>query len=604
MMEDATIPPPPPRPGWRALVRHLAPVRPLLWWQAQALGATLALTLLMLLQPLLMKWLVDATGARRPAPVLLALGGVFALYQVARGGISVLARERQAYAGQRIALRVRQRLFEHVTRLAPAGHPELARGDLLFRLTGDVRAVETFFTVVLVHGVGLVVAVAGVVFALFALDARLGVVAVAGVPLFLALTRRGRRRLGERAEEAQARQAELTARLGERLGALEALALARRERREAREVFRAGRRAYDAEMAQVRAGAWLWGGTEIVTGLTAAAILTAGAVAVGRGALPLGSLLAFYLYVEHLFQAVAIGSEVAGSVEESLAGVRRVAAVLEMAAEVRPGSVREVGGSGPLALRVEGVRVAYPGSAAPALDGVSFALAPGEHVAVVGLSGSGKSTLVRLLARFFDPAAGRVLLGGHDLRALDLDALRGAVGVLPQSPAVLAGTLHDNVAFSRREGRIPPEEAARRAGLEPALVAALREREAGEGGSRLSGGQRQRVMLARLLMEDPRVVVVDEPTAALDARTAERAWEAVREFARGRTLLAVTHDLAAAARFPRVLVMDRGRIVHDGPPGELDAVGGLARLLRARGRERRREVETASALRDGVPADG
>lgn len=580
---------------WRELVRHLAPVRPLLRWEAQALGATLSLTGLMLLQPLLMKWLVDAIGARRPTAELLALGGLFALYQVVRGGISMVARERQVHAGQRISLLVRQRLFEHVTRLAPAGHPELARGDLLFRLTGDVRAVETFFTVVLVHGVGLAVAFVGVVFALFMLDWRLGILAVAGVPVFLVLTRRGRRRLGERAEAAQERQSELTALLGERLGALEALALARRERREARAVFGAGRRVFRAEMAQVRAGAVLYGGAEIVTGLTAAAILTAGAVAVTRGMLPLGSLLAFYLYVEHLFAAVTIGTDVAGAVEESLAGVRRVAAVLGMSAEVKSGPVRELGGQGALPLRVEGVRLAYPGGDGMALDGASFSVAAGEHVAVVGLSGSGKSTLVRLLARFFDPAEGRVTLGDRDLRELELDTLRQAVAVLPQSPALLSGTLRENVAFSRREGRISAEEAARKAGLEPELVASLEGREVGEGGSRLSGGQRQRVMLARLFMEDPRVVVVDEPTSALDARPEELAWEAVREFARGRTLIAITHNLGVAARFPRVLVMDRGRIVQDCAPAELESMGDLARRLREHEREARRIAEEERA---------
>ncbi len=593
-MSPLSPPPPPgrarPAPAWRALLRHLAPVGPLLRWEAQALGASLALTLLMLAQPLLVKLLVDAMQARRPAAALLALGGVFAAYQLLRGGASMLARERQVHAGQRIALLVRQRLFEHVQRLGPAGRPQLQRGDLLFRMTGDVRAVEQFFTGVMVHAVGVAAAFLGVACALFALDWRLGLLALAAVPLFLAATRRGRRRLGERAEAAQARQGELSSFLSERLGALESLALARRERREARLAWTAGRRVFDAEMAQVRAVAVLWGGTEMVTGLTAAAVLTAGAVAVSHGALALGSLLAFYMYVEHLFAAASIGSEVAGSLQESLAGVRRVAAVLDMAAEVRPGPLRRLPGAGALPVRVEGVRVAYPGGGM-ALDGAHFSVAAGEHVALVGPSGCGKSTLVRLLARFLDPSEGRVLLGAADLRELDLHALREAVAVVPQSPAVLRGSLLENVAFGRGAGRVPAAEAACLAGLEPELAGDLAGREAGEEGALLSGGQRQRVALARLFREDPRVVVLDEPTAALDARTEAAVWDAVLEFARGRTLIAATHSLEVAARFPRVLVMDRGRIVQDCAPAELDARDELTRrLLREMERERAAEA--------------
>jgi ATP-binding cassette subfamily B protein len=526
------------------------------------------MTVLALVQPLLIKQLVDAITARQGVHAVLLVGATYAAYQLGRGGLSMVARVRQAHLAQRVALTVRHRLYAHVLRLCPLSEPCTTRGELLFRLTTDVRSVESFFARVVVQSVGVALAVAGALVGLMMMDVRLAAVAVLTVPVFLATTRRGRERVTRRAAEAMAAQSSLTALLNERVGALEAVQIARREPRERRAAYRAGREFYRTSMEAVRANSTLWGGVELVTGLTAALVLTLGAVGVTRGLLTLGSLLAFHLYVQHLFSAIDTAAAVAGMAAESLAGVRRVAHLLAQRPAVAPGGVRALPRASAAEVELQKVSFAYPGKDR-ILHDLSVRIAAGEHVAIVGRSGCGKSTLVRLLARFFDPEDGQLLLDGVDLRALDLHALRAAVAFTPQVPTVFAGTLAENIAFAPGATRVGVEEAARLARLDVELVERLAERAAGEAGAELSGGQRQRLALARLFREDPRVVVLDEPTSAVDARTERELWKAIREFSRDRTLIAITHNLKVAADFPRVLVLDGGRLVADGPPARL-----------------------------------
>lgn len=550
----------------------LGPWRSILRWQGEALALTLAMTVLGLAQPLLIKWLVDALSAGRPEALVIVIGTMFAAHQLLRGGLSVVTRIRQVRLAQRVSLQVRQRLYHHILKLSPVIAPGTARGELLFRLTGDVRAVETLFARVLVQAVGVAAAILGALIGLVLLDWRLALIAVFTVPAFMLTTRQGQRRVRARADAAQACQGRFTALLNERLTMLEAIHLSRRERREARALYRAGREGFETQMAQARANARLWGSVEIVTGLCAAAVLTVGAIAVTRGLLSLGSLLAFHLYVQQLFSAIDTAAAVAGSASESMAGVRRVADLLAQTPTVSSGLERATGAPGSAQLEFDRVAFAYPG-AGRALDGISLTISPGEHVAVVGPSGCGKSTLARALARLVDPDEGRILLNGKNLREFDLHALRAAVVVVPQMPAILAGDLAANIAFSRPAPREEVIRAARAACVDAHLVERLVQGDAGEAGSQLSGGQRQRLALARLFLENPQILVLDEPTSSVDAPTEAQIWDTVLTFARGRTLIAITHNVRVAARFPRVLVMERGVVVRDGGPEELFSAG-------------------------------
>ena len=201
---------------------------------------------------------------------------------------------------------------------------------------------------------------------------------------------------------------------------------------------------------------------------------------------------------------------------------------------------------------------AYPGAAAPALDGLDLVLERGRSVAIVGASGAGKSTLVKLVLRFADPSAGSVRLDGHDLRDLTLASVREHVAVLLQDAPLLAGTVRDNVAYARPEaGDDEVAAALRAAGLEGELTP---ETPVGERGRALSGGQRRRVAMARALLQDAPVLVLDEPTAGLDAAGTQRLIGPLRELMRDRATLLVTHDLALAAEADDVIVLEQGRV--------------------------------------------
>ena len=487
------------------------------------------------------------------------------------------------WVGERFTLALRTNLLAHLQRLEPDALDRRRHGDVLSRLTSDVHAIETLLLSAVAE---LVQSGARLLFfggALFLLSWKLALASLVVVPVFyVAATRFGR--LARRAaRERRRRSGSLTAVAEEALGATALVQAANTQDRELARFKRESEGAIAAELAGTRISGLFAPVVDLIELAGAVLIILLGTWALAAGDLTLGGLLAFLAYLAQLYRPVRDLSRLGQTVFEAAAGAERVIELLD----TEP-AVQDAPHARPLPAVVAGrlefddVSYRYPGSSRPAVDGVSLEVLPGRCVAVVGASGAGKSTLAKLAVRFADPDSGAMRLDGHDLRDVTLRSLREHVAILLQDAPLVEGTVRDNVAYGQPDATdaevAAALDAAAGAGLADELPHGLETR-VGRRGQALSGGQRRRVAMARALLQGAPVLVLDEPSSGLDAAASRRLLTPLRRLMADRATLLITHDLALAAAADEVVVLEEGRVVERGTPGELDAGGEAWRRL-------------------------
>ena len=574
-----------------SLRRFLRPYRGSL---SLASGLILVETLLDLARPWPLKLAVDnAIGGQ---PVGGPLGwldqlGPAGLAAVAAGagiglvGIGALIGYLITYltsaTAERVGADLRESVFGRLLGLGLPFHDRHRSGDLVTRLTGDVARVEdsmvAWFTVLVPE----VLTLAGMVVVVLAIDLTLGLAALAVVPplaLVVALRRR-RIRVAQRASRDA--DAALASEATEVLRNVRVVQAFTREGEAGGQFSGRSQSAVRAALGAMDLEARWSPVADLLLAAGAGLVLWLGVTAVTSGQMTLGTLLVVLAYLSSLYGPIRALARLARTLARGAASRERILEVLD-SGEVVPEAAEPLPAGPPrqgLALR--GVWFAYA-EGAPVLRHLDLEVAAGERVCVVGPTGAGKSTLLALLLRFYDPDAGAVELDGTDLRDLELGSLRGQLALVPQDPWMLDGTVADNVAFGRPGATSEELEAAARATRVDELVQRLPqgwETQIGEGGVRLSGGQRRRVALARAINRNASVLLLDEPTSGLDAASEQAVLDALDQAADGRTVVSVSHRLSLAARADRVVVLDGGRVVEQGPPGELLAAGGAyARL--------------------------
>jgi ABC transporter fused permease/ATP-binding protein len=488
-----------------------------------------------------------------------------------------------SWLGERAVTDLRGMVFDRILSLPSAWFHERRTGELVGRLASDVTVIESVvgseLSMALRNGVQLI----GGVILLFVVDARLTLYMLLVVPPLTLGTVYFGRAIRRMSRAVQDRLAEASGQVQEAIGAIQTVQAFVREKREASAYRRGVEAAFLQSLSLAR-----WRSSFFSTASTAgyvaiAAIIWLGGREVVRGNLTAGDLTAFLLYTGIVATSLASVASLWGALQRAAGATERLFGIIDTLPEIRdpetPVDVPEGGG----AVTFRRVDFHYPSRPdKPVLVDVNLDVAPGEVVALVGPSGAGKSTLTALLFRFYDVSAGAVLFEGVDVRTLRLAELRKSMAIVAQEPVLFSGTIRDNIAYARDDASDVDIEAAARDAHAHDFIMGFPDgyrTAVGERGVKLSGGQRQRLAIARAILANPRVLVLDEATSNLDAESESLVQEALARLMKGRTTLVIAHRLSTVRDADRIVVLDEGRVVEQGPHDQLMARGGVYRRL-------------------------
>jgi ATP-binding cassette subfamily B protein len=512
-----------------------------------------------------LRYVIDAGfGTRDPHLLNLALAAVV--------GVAVLlacATYARFYlmmsVGERIIADLRRAVFAHVLTLSPEYFDSARTGEISSRLTNDteqIRQVIGFGMSMFLRNLLMMV---GALALLFATSAKLAALIVLGVPATLIPILVVGRRVRRLSRDNQDRVADVSAHIDESLHEVRTVQAYGHEAHTRARFDHAAEAAYASGVHRIRVKAWLISLVMLIGFCAVGGILWIGGHDVFAGRISGGQLSAFVFYAAVVASGAGTISEVWGEIQRAAGATERLFELLDtrpvLAANTPVITLPErLAG----AIRFDDVQFAYPGRPqTPVLGAVSFSVDRGERVALVGPSGAGKSTIFALILRFYDPASGRILIDGADIRHCDPLALRRAIAIVPQDPVIFAGSVTDNVRFGRPEATDADIREASAAAHALAFVERLPQgfaTDLGERGVMLSGGQRQRISIARALLADRPILLLDEATSSLDAESERQVASALERLERGRTTLVIAHRLATVRNADRIIVMDGGRI--------------------------------------------
>jgi ATP-binding cassette subfamily B protein len=577
----------------RRLLTHLRPYRA---WLVLVVVVDLLAVPLALLMPLPLKLAVDHAIGGQPLPawaaalwpgegagaaLALAVAGVLALAvatQVQRNGSWLL----QQWTGERLVLGFRAQLFRRVQRLSMTYHDQRGIADSLYRIQYDATSVQWLAVYGIAPVLTAIGTLVGITVVLWSMDAALAAVALAVMPALVVLTVVFGGRVRERWRRQKEMESAVTSVLQESLGALRVVkAFGQEQREEARFRERAGRE-LTASLSVVRLQVAYYTLTALVLALGTAAALWIGTREVQAGALSIGALTMVMAYLVQLYAPLEALTAKVSEFQGSMAGAERAFALLD-----EPLDVSDRPDAKPLAraqgvFELQDVAYAYPGGA-PVLAGMSARIPAGSRVGIVGRTGAGKTTLMNLLVRFQDPTAGAVLLDGTDLRDWKLEDLRRQYAIVLQEAVLFSSSIGENIAYGRPGATQAEIEAAARAANAHDFIVALPQgydTPVGERGMMLSGGQRQRIALARAFLKDAPVLILDEPTSAVDMQTEAAIIDAMERLMAGRTTFIVAHRLATLAHCDVVYAVEDGRLLPRDVEGSVPLMAnrGLASL--------------------------
>ena len=534
------------------------------------------------LQPLAL-WL-DRFFQPAPAARLRALAIIFAATLVAALLRSALAFSRSylgQYVGGRVLIDLRMQLFERLQRLSLSFYESQRVGDLMSRLTTDVALVQQLVTADMTGYITAPAIVLGGLVVMFLINWKLTLLVIVFAPLTAQVVSRTGRRIRRLTRSQQERIADLNARLHERLASIRIIQSFTRESYEIDQFRTLNESTFDAVIRVARVGAFAPQAIQFLSTAAFIIVISYAGMLIIHEQLTLAALAGYFAVTQRVGVYFVKFGSLHLRVQQALAALARVNEITS-----REPDIRERAEAAALPA-IEG-RIAFRdvsfsyAEGEIVLDTINLEIAPGEVVALVGPSGAGKTSLANLILRLYDPTDGRVEIDGHDVRDVTLLSLRSQIGLVPQDTILFGGSIRENLQYGRAGATDDEVVAAAKAANAHDFISALPHQydtQVGERGVKLSGGQRQRLAVARALLKDPRILILDEATSSLDAESEALVQEALERLMQGRTTLIIAHRLSTIRKAHRILVLADGKIAEEGRHDELLALGGIyARL--------------------------
>ncbi|MEW2277957.1 ABC transporter ATP-binding protein [Streptomyces cyaneofuscatus] len=543
-----------------------------------ALGSSLAGMAVMALVPLITKVIIDDVVTDHTRSLALWTGLL-----IGAAVLVYIATYIRRYYGGRLALDVqhdlRTDMYTTITELDGKRQDELSTGQVVGRATSDLQLIQgLLFMLPMTIGNILLFLMSLVIMAWLSLPLTL--VALAVAPALWAIARRSRKRLFPATWYAQGQAAAVAGVVDGAVSGVRVVKGFGQEDQETGKLREVSRRLFAGRLRTIRLNSRYTPALQAVPALGQVAMLALGGWLATRGEITLGTFVAFSTYLAQLVGPVRMLAMVLTVGQQARAGVERVLELIDTEPSMTDGT-KELPADAPAGIEFDDVRFGYD-EERPVLDGFSLTVEPGETLAIVGASGSGKSTVSLLLPRFYDVSHGAVLIGGHDVRELTQASLRAAIGLVPEDSFLFSDTVRSNIAYGFPDATQEQIEQAARAAQAHGFISALPDgydTTVGEHGLTLSGGQRQRVALARAILTDPRLLLLDDATSAVDARVEHEIHEALKQVMEGRTTLLIAHRRSTLQLADRIAVLDGGKLAAIGTHAELERTSPLYRRL-------------------------
>ena len=551
------------------------------------LGCVIVTTAIQLLSPWVLKNAIDDLNRGVTRQKLALYAALLLAIALVGGTFRFLMRRILIGASRDIEYDMRNAFFARLQQMPLAYYQARRTGDLMSRATNDLNAVRTMIGPAVMYSANTIIVFVVAIILMASIDARLTLIALLPLPLVSITVKYFGSAIHTRFEAIQAQLADLSAVVQETLSGVRVVRAYNQEPHELAR-FRAANEEYvRRNRVLVRLQGMFFPSMTLFLGFGSLLVLWMGSREAIRGRISVGEFVAFNAYLVMLSWPMIAFGWVTNILQRGMASWKRMLDVLDARPDIDDGAVTPAGRALEIrgAIEIRNLTFTYPGAGTPALDRVSLRINAGETAALIGATGSGKSTLISLLPRLHEPPPATVFLDGVDVREIPLSLLRGAIGFVPQEPFLFSDTIAENIAFGVAEAsgeRIGAAAAVARLDKDVEAFPKAYDTLVGERGITLSGGQKQRTAIARAIVVDPRLLILDDALSAVDTYTEEEILTRLRGIMRQRTSLIVSHRVSTVRDADRIFVLDRGRIAEEGRHDELVASGGLYATLHRR----------------------